>query len=119
MQPRIQLDFWAEYTLPAHAQYFQVLLGRTALELSIPQPVLMSGVPLTQVQHLALGLVKPHEIPMDPLLELVQDLLDGTLPFRSVNSTTQLSVTYKFTETHSGGTACPTLFMDMLTTDLT
>jgi len=51
-------------TLPAHVQLFihqypQVLLGRAALNPFIPQPVLIPGVALTQVQDPALGLLEP------------------------------------------------------------
>jgi len=49
-------------TLVAHVQLFihqypQVLLGRAALNPSIPQPVLIPGVALTQVQDLHLALL--------------------------------------------------------------
>ncbi|KAK4810926.1 hypothetical protein QYF61_013334 [Mycteria americana] len=57
--------------------YPQVLLCRTALNAFIPQPVLIPGVALTQVQALALGLVELHEGHMGPLLKPVQVPLDG------------------------------------------
>ncbi|KAJ7396748.1 hypothetical protein BTVI_142156 [Pitangus sulphuratus] len=65
-----------KYTLLAHiqpliCQHPQDFFSGAALNPFIPQPVLILGVALTQVQHLAFGLVKPHEIPMGPLLELV------------------------------------------------
>jgi len=65
-----------ERTLLAHVQLFidqypQVLLGRAALNPFIPQPVLILGVALTQMQDLALGLVEPHEVHTDTLLEVV------------------------------------------------
>ncbi|KAJ7411115.1 hypothetical protein BTVI_51132 [Pitangus sulphuratus] len=90
-------------TLPAHVQplihqHPLVLLSRASLDLVIPQPGLIPGVALTQVQHLALGLVKLHEIPMGPLLELVQVPLDVILSFRCVNNTTQLDVICKLAE---------------------
>ncbi|KAF4794971.1 hypothetical protein TURU_096979 [Turdus rufiventris] len=47
-----------------------------------PQPGLVPGVVPTQVQHLALGLVKSHEIPMGLVPELLQVPLDGILSFR-------------------------------------
>ena len=53
-------------------QYPQVLLCRAALHPFIPQPVLIRGVALTQVQDPALGLVEPHEVHTGPLLRLVQ-----------------------------------------------
>ena len=79
-------------------QYPQVLLHRAALNPFIPQPVLLLGVALTQVQDLVLGLVEPHEVHMGPLLELVQVPLDGILSVRCVNCTTQLCVICKLAE---------------------
>ncbi|KAK4810846.1 hypothetical protein QYF61_008818 [Mycteria americana] len=92
-----------ERTLPAHVQLFihqypQVLLLRAALNPFIPQPVLVPGVALTQVQDLALGKVEPHEVHMGPLLELVQVPLNGIPSFWRVNSTTQLGVICKLAE---------------------
>ena len=71
-----------ERTLSAHAQLFiqqypRVLLCRAALNPFIPQPVMIPGVALTQVQDLALGLVEPPEVHMGPLLQLVPVPLDG------------------------------------------
>jgi len=40
----------------------------TALNPFIPQLVLIMGVSKTQVHHLALGFVKPHEILLGPQL---------------------------------------------------
>jgi len=73
-------------------EYRQVLLGRAALNTLIPQPVLISGVALAQVQDPALGPVEPHEIHTGPLLELVQVPLDGSPSLRHVDYTTQLGV---------------------------
>jgi len=65
MQPRILIAFWAAR---AHCwlivQLFihqdpQVLLCRAALN-EFFQALILSGVALTNVQHHALGLVKPH-----------------------------------------------------------
>ncbi|KAJ7420807.1 hypothetical protein WISP_46437 [Willisornis vidua] len=103
MQPRTQLAFWAAsphcclMSSLTH-QHLHVLLGRAALDLFIPQPVLIPGVAPAQVQHLAPGLVKPHEIPMDPHPELVQIPLDGIPSFTGVNHITQLGVTCKIPE---------------------
>jgi len=74
-----------EDTLVAHVQLFinqypQVLLGRAALNPFIPQPVLIVGVALTQVQDLALGLVEPREVHTGPLLELVWVPVDVSCP---------------------------------------
>ncbi|KAJ7410419.1 hypothetical protein WISP_108598 [Willisornis vidua] len=68
------------------------------LSLFIPQCVLTMGVGLTQVQHLVLVLVKPHEVPMAHLPDLVQVALDGIPSFKCVNCTTQLGVICRFTE---------------------
>ncbi|KAK4830557.1 hypothetical protein QYF61_011735 [Mycteria americana] len=57
-------------------------LGMAALNPFIPQPVLIPGVVLTQVQDPALGFVEPHEVHISPLLELVQVPLDGILSLR-------------------------------------
>ena len=51
-------------TLLAHVQLFvhqdpQVLLYRAALKGFVSQPVLTSGIALTQAEHLTLGLVEP------------------------------------------------------------
>jgi len=92
-----------ECTLVAHVQLFihqypQVLLSRVGLDPFIPQPVLIVGVVLTQVQDLALGLVEPHEVHTGPLLKLVQVPLDGIPSFWCVNCTTQLGVICKLAE---------------------
>ncbi|RMC22337.1 hypothetical protein DUI87_00649 [Hirundo rustica rustica] len=51
---------------------------------------------MIQVQHLALGLVKPPEIPMGPLLRPGQVPLEDFQSFRCVNHETQLGVISKF-----------------------
>ncbi|KAK4831083.1 hypothetical protein QYF61_015281 [Mycteria americana] len=88
-------------------QYPYVLLPRAALNPFNPQPVLISGVALTQVQDPALGLVEPHEVHISPLLELVQVPLDGILSLRCVNCTTQLGVICKLAE----GALKPTVYV--------
>ncbi|KAK4831745.1 hypothetical protein QYF61_018943 [Mycteria americana] len=92
-----------EHTLLAHVQLFihqypQVLLCRAALNPFIPQPVLIPGVALTQVQDPALGLVESHEVHAGPILQLVQVPLDGIPSLRCVNCTTQLGVICKLAE---------------------
>lgn len=62
-------------------QHPQVLLDGAALDLFIPQPWLIPGFALTKVQHLTLGHVKPHDIPMEPLLGPVQVPWAGIPPF--------------------------------------
>lgn len=56
--------------------------------------------------HLALGIIEPLEIAMGPLLEFVQVPVNGILPFRFVNHTTQLGVIYKFVEGALNLTGC-------------
>ncbi|KAK4828850.1 LOW QUALITY PROTEIN: hypothetical protein QYF61_000907 [Mycteria americana] len=90
-----------ERTLSAHVQLFvhlypQVLFRRAALDHIIPQPVLKLRIALTQEP--ALGLVEPHEVHRDPLLQLVQVPLDDIPPFWHVNCTTQLGVICKLAE---------------------
>jgi len=80
MQPRIWLLFWA---VKAHlcacdqltiCQYPRVLFGRDVLYPFIPQPVLIAGIAMTQVQGLALGFIEPHEVHLHPLLNLCRSL---------------------------------------------
>ena len=65
------------------------------------QAVLMSGTAPTQEQHLAPGLVKPHQVPMCPLSEPVQVPLHGVPSFCCVHCTTQLGVISKLLRVHS------------------
>ncbi|KAJ7420714.1 hypothetical protein BTVI_20654 [Pitangus sulphuratus] len=58
----------------------------------------LQGVALTKVLDLVLGLVELHEVPIGPLLKLVQIPLDVILSFRCVNSTTQPGVVCKLAE---------------------
>ncbi|TRZ09630.1 hypothetical protein HGM15179_017476 [Zosterops borbonicus] len=60
--------------------------------------ILEKSSPKGMVQHLALGLVKSHEIPMGPLLELVQVPLNDILSFRCVSCTIQLDAICRFVE---------------------
>jgi len=98
MQPRILLvHLGCKLTLLAHVQLFiyqypQVLLGRTALNLFIPQPVLLVGIAPKQMQDLTLGLVEPYDIHTGLPLQLVQVPLDGILSFWCVSCTIQLGV---------------------------
>ncbi|KAK4824285.1 hypothetical protein QYF61_012845 [Mycteria americana] len=87
-----------ERTLPAHVQLFVHQYRRAALNPFIPQPVLIPGIALTQVQDPALGLVEPHEAHIVPLLQLVQVPLDDIPSFWRVNCTTQLGVICKLAE---------------------
>ncbi|KAK4826362.1 hypothetical protein QYF61_007956, partial [Mycteria americana] len=93
-------------TLLAHVQlvthqYPQVLLHRASLNPFIPQPVLIPGVALTQVQDPVVGPVEPHEVHMGPLLKLVQVPLDGILSLRHVNSSLSLVSSANVLRIHS------------------
>ncbi|KAJ7407639.1 hypothetical protein WISP_125504 [Willisornis vidua] len=93
------LDY--EHALPSHVQLFihsQILLCRDGLNDNFSHSVLISGIVLTQVKHLALGLVDPHEIVMGPSIKFVQVLLDGILSFCCVKCTAQLHVITKLAE---------------------
>jgi len=67
----------------------------------------MFRIALTQVQHLALGLLEPHQVHVGPLLKLVQVPLDGISFFCCINRTTQLSVVCKLAE----GALDPTVYV--------
>ncbi|KAK4824675.1 LOW QUALITY PROTEIN: hypothetical protein QYF61_017255 [Mycteria americana] len=90
-----------ERTLLAHDQLFvhqypRVLFHRAALDHIIPQPVLKPRIAPTQDP--ALGLVEPHKVHTDPLLQLVQVPLDDIPSFWCVSCPTQLGVTCKIPE---------------------
>ncbi|RMC06715.1 hypothetical protein DUI87_16159 [Hirundo rustica rustica] len=89
---------WLGHVQTLIHQHPQVLFRWPALDLSVPQPVLILEVALTQMPLLALGLGNLHEIPVGPLLALVQGPLDGIPSFRCGNHATQLGVILKFAE---------------------
>lgn len=60
---------------------------------------MIPGVAPTQGQHLVLGLVKPHDIPKCPFLELVQVPLGGIPFLRACNYTNHLAVLCKIVVT--------------------
>lgn len=68
------------------------LSPRGCLGLFIPQCVLLPMVGIGQEKHLALGLLKSHEIPMDLSPKLFQVPLDDIWLLRHDNNTTQLGV---------------------------
>lgn len=85
-----------KYTLLARVQPLtHPPADRAALDLLIPQPVLIPEIALTHVQHLTLGHVKLQEISKGPFLELLSKSLWS---FRCVNHLTWLGVTYKSAE---------------------
>jgi len=62
------------------------------------QSVHIPGVALTRVQHIALGLVDPSWVYLDPTFKLVKVPLDGIPSICCINCTTQLGVVFKFAE---------------------
>jgi len=87
MQPRMQLAFWAVEahcwlvsSLPSTSTLRSFLSGLCSY-LFILQLLLIAGVAKTQVQDLALGLVKPPAVLLGPLFKPVQVTLDGILSF--------------------------------------
>ena len=67
----------------------QVPLCRAALQPLIPQSVCTPRVAVTQVQNLALALVKLHRVSDCPALQSVQIPLQGLSVLVSVNSSSQ------------------------------
>ncbi|KAK4826425.1 hypothetical protein QYF61_008958 [Mycteria americana] len=90
-------------TLLAHIQlaidqYPQVLFLQAAFQPLFPKPVALYGVAVTQVQDLALGLVKPHTIGPSPSIQPVQIPLQSLLTLKQINTPAQLGVICKLTE---------------------
>ncbi|KAK4832297.1 hypothetical protein QYF61_021696 [Mycteria americana] len=63
-----------------------------------PKPVALHGVAVTQVQDLALGLVKPHTIDLGPSIQPVQVSLQSLPTLKQINTPAQLGVICKLTE---------------------
>ncbi|KAK4827063.1 hypothetical protein QYF61_013704, partial [Mycteria americana] len=90
-------------TLLAHIQaavkkHPQVLLCQAAFQPLFPKPVALHGVAVAQVQDLALGLVKPHTIDLDPSSQPVQVPLQSLPTLQQINTPAQLGVVCKLTE---------------------
>ncbi|KAK4819924.1 hypothetical protein QYF61_015299 [Mycteria americana] len=90
-------------TLLAHIQaavnqHAQVLLCWAAFQPLFPKPVALHGAVVTQVQDLALGLVKPHTIGPSPLIQPDQVPLQTLPTLKQINTPTQLGVICKLTE---------------------
>ncbi|KAK4814174.1 hypothetical protein QYF61_010006 [Mycteria americana] len=90
-------------TLLAHSQaavnqHPQVLLCLAAFQPLFPKPVALHGVIVTQVQDLALGLVKPHTIDLGPWIQPVQVPLQSLPTLKQINTPAQLGVACKLTE---------------------
>jgi len=82
---------------PAHTHLLvpadaQVLLCRAPLSEFYSHSVHISGIAVTLVQHLALGLAEPHLVYIGSLLKPVQVPQDGIPAFCCVNCTTQLGI---------------------------
>ncbi|GAB0180038.1 hypothetical protein GRJ2_000469100 [Grus japonensis] len=61
------------YVQPVVNQHPQVLFfSQAAFQTLFPKPVALQGVVVTQVQDLALGLVKPHTVGLSPSIQPVQ-----------------------------------------------
>ncbi|KAK4824042.1 hypothetical protein QYF61_009633 [Mycteria americana] len=90
-------------TLLAHIQtavnqHPQVLFCLAAFQPLFPKPVALHGVAVTQVQDLALGLVKPHTIDLVPWIQPVQVPLQSLPTLKQINTPTQLGIICKLTE---------------------
>lgn len=59
----------------------------SAVDLFIPQPGLVLGVASSQGQHVALGFIECHELPMAQLIRIVPVPLDNILVFKLVSCT--------------------------------
>ncbi|KAK4824898.1 hypothetical protein QYF61_021138 [Mycteria americana] len=90
-------------TLLAHIQaavnqHPQVLFCWAAFQPLCPKPVALHGLAVTQVQDLALGLVKPHTVGLGPLIQPVQIPLQSLPTLKQINTPAQLGVICKLTE---------------------
>ncbi|KAK4815505.1 hypothetical protein QYF61_003063, partial [Mycteria americana] len=77
-------------------QHAQIPFCRAALQSFLSQFILMSGVPLSQVQKLSF-VVKFHAIDDCPVLQFMYIPLQGLLSLKRVNSTSQFSIISKLT----------------------
>ncbi|GAB0205879.1 hypothetical protein GRJ2_003053500 [Grus japonensis] len=90
-------------TLLAHAQpvvnqHPQVLFCWAAFQPLCPKPVALHGAVVTQVQDLALGLVKSHTVGLGPSIQPVQIPLQSLPTLKQINTPTQFGVICKLTE---------------------
>ncbi|KAK4830604.1 LOW QUALITY PROTEIN: hypothetical protein QYF61_012030 [Mycteria americana] len=83
---------------PAVNQHSQVLLCWAAFQPLFPKPVALHGVVVTQVQDLALGLVKPHTIDLVPSIQAVQIPLQSLPTLKCVNGKPVLKLDNPFCE---------------------
>ncbi|KAK4824184.1 hypothetical protein QYF61_012000 [Mycteria americana] len=83
---------------PAVNKHPQVLFPWAAFQPLFPKPVALHGVVVTQVQDLALGLVKPHTIGLGPSIQPVQVPLQSLPTLQQINTPAQFGVICKLTE---------------------
>ncbi|KAK4815884.1 hypothetical protein QYF61_009935, partial [Mycteria americana] len=91
---------------PAVHQQPQVLFCLAAFQPLFLKPVVLHGVVVTQVQDLALGLVKPHTIDLGPSIQPVQVPLQSLPTLKQINTPAQLGVICKLTEDIAGNQLC-------------
>lgn len=84
----------------------QILLRRDALSEIFSQPVHISGIAPTHVQHLAFGLVESHQVHIRSLFTFVRVPLDDICSFCCISCTPQLGVIIRLVE----GTLHPTVY---------
>ncbi|KAK4811354.1 LOW QUALITY PROTEIN: hypothetical protein QYF61_027583 [Mycteria americana] len=81
---------------PAVNQHPQVPFCRAALQPLLSQSILVSSVTPSQVQNLAFVLIKFHAIDDCPMLQSIP--LQGLLPLKRVNSTSQIGIISKLAD---------------------
>ncbi|TRZ08032.1 hypothetical protein HGM15179_019075 [Zosterops borbonicus] len=65
---------------------------------TVPQPVALPGVVVTQGQDLELGLIEPQTTGLDPLIQPVQIPLQRLPALQQINCPAQRSVIHELTE---------------------
>jgi len=100
MQPIIPLAFQAAN---AHCWLMSSSLSTriprsSAALLSRSSSPTLYGIAPSHMQHLTLGLVEVHQVPVESLFKIVQVPLDIIPSFYSINCTTQLGVISKIAE---------------------
>lgn len=105
MHPRIPLAFfYHKHTLQAHAPDEHQEIQPPFLESWFPDSllhVLVPGVVLPQLQDFVLPLVELHEVPVSPVLQHVDDPLDGSTTLWCIRGSRQFCVTSKFSDPSS------------------
>ena len=67
--------------IPVQLGVYQAFLGRAAFWMGAPCHVLVSGVVPAQVQDSVIILVKLNEFPVNPPLQTVKVIVDGSVTF--------------------------------------